>query len=86
MPATMYHTSMALKRPRYPMPAFIEEALLAADAMKVYRNRPDYQQNDYIGWITRGRLEATREQRLQQMLAELRAGNVYMKMSWNAKK
>jgi uncharacterized protein YdeI (YjbR/CyaY-like superfamily) len=51
--------------------------------MKAYRDRPPYQQNDYVGWITRAKLPATREKRLQQMLDELKAGGVYMHMKWN---
>ena len=42
-----------LKRPRYPMPGFVKEALTKNDLMDDYKARPDYQQNDYISWITR---------------------------------
>ena len=42
-----------LKRPRYPMPDFVEDALNQHALMKAFRDRPAYQQNDYIGWITR---------------------------------
>jgi uncharacterized protein YdeI (YjbR/CyaY-like superfamily) len=51
--------------------------------MDTYRSRPAYQQNDYVGWITRAKLPATRQKRIQQMLDELESGGVYMKMSWN---
>ncbi len=71
-----------LKRPRYPMPDFVRAALLAAGLMEAYRERPPYQQNDYIGWITRARREETRQRRLEQMLAELQAGDRYMKMAY----
>ena len=50
--------------------------------MELYNDRPWYQRNDYIGWIARAKREVTRRKRLQQMLAELRAGDVYMKMAW----
>lgn len=43
-----------------------------------YRNRPLYQQNDYIGWITRGKREENRIKRLTQMLDEQKSGNAYM--------
>jgi uncharacterized protein YdeI (YjbR/CyaY-like superfamily) len=69
-------------RPRYPMPAFIREALNARKMMEAYRARPPYQQNDYIGWITRARRPETQEKRLIQMLEELEQGDVYMKMDW----
>jgi hypothetical protein len=45
-----------------------------------YEERPAYQQNDYIGWITRAKRQATREKRLHQMLDELEIGGVYMNM------
>ena len=75
-----------LKRPRYPMPDFVREALLARGLMEEYRARPAYQQNDYIGWITRAKREATIQKRLTQMLDELEADNVYMKMEYRPKR
>ncbi len=72
-------------RLRYPMPDFIRLALDEHEAMDAYRSRPSYQQNDYVGWIQRAKLEATRQKRLNQMLDELKKGNVYMNMKWNAR-
>jgi uncharacterized protein YdeI (YjbR/CyaY-like superfamily) len=72
-------------RPRYEMPDFLRDALDENDLMKAYRARPPYQQNDYIGWITRAKLEATRQKRLDQMLDELKDGKVYMNMAWKSK-
>ena len=72
-----------LKRPRYPMPDFVKEALNKYDLMAAYRERPAYQQNDYIGWITRAKRAETVTSRLRQMLDELKRGNVYMKMKYN---
>lgn len=69
-------------RPRYPMPDFIREALESRGVMDAYRARPPYQQNDYIGWITRAKRVETQEKRLNQMLEELEMGNVYMNMAW----
>ena len=71
-------------RPRYPMPDFIREALEIQGVMDAYRARPPYQQNDYIGWITRAKRPETQEKRLNQILAELEKGNVYMKMDWKS--
>ena len=71
-----------LKRAIHPMPEFVEQALLDRELMDAYRNRPPYQQNDYIGWITRAKRQATIQKRLDQMLDELDAGDVYMKMAW----
>jgi len=75
-----------LKRPRYPMPEYVREALESSGMMDAYRSRPAYQQNDYIGWITRAKREATRQKRLVQMISELVRGDVYMKMDYKPKK
>lgn len=50
--------------------------------LDAYKARPPYQRNDYLGWINRARRPETKERRLQQMLAELERGDVYMKMDW----
>ncbi|RYE08837.1 MAG: hypothetical protein EOP22_11935 [Hyphomicrobiales bacterium] len=65
------------------MPDDMRDALTKQGLMRAYRDRPPYQQNDYVGWITRAKLPATRDKRLQQMLDELKAGGVYMHMKWN---
>ena len=69
-----------LKREKYSMPEYIRQALEETLLMKDYLARPAYQQNDYVGWITRAKKQETKEKRLQQMLSELKAGGVYMKM------
>ena len=74
------------KRERYPMPDFIRDALAAKELAAAYDARPPYQRNDYIGWITRAKLPATREKRLAQMLDELAKGDAYMKMAYRAKR
>jgi len=70
-----------LKRPKYQMPGFIEQALEERSLMNAYKQRPAYQQNDYIAWILRAKLQETKERRLRQMLDELEAGGIYMKMA-----
>ena len=70
-------------RPRYEMPDFFRDILNTRGLMNAYLARPPYQQNDYIGWITRAKLETTKQKRLNQMLDELEQGGVYMKMKWN---
>ncbi|MEO7222831.1 MAG: YdeI/OmpD-associated family protein, partial [Devosia sp.] len=72
-----------MKREIYAMPKDVRDALTRAKALDAYNARPAYQQNDYVGWITRAKLPATREKRIQQMLAELASGGVYMKMKWS---
>ncbi len=68
------------------MQDFIKEALLQQGLMDAYRNRPAYQQNDYIGWITRAKRPETVEKRLNQMLEELESGDRYMKMEYNPRR
>lgn len=73
-----------LQRPTYPMPDFVREALEARCLMGLYERRPAYQQNDYLGWITRAKREETVQKRLAQMLDELERGDTYMKMNYHA--
>jgi uncharacterized protein YdeI (YjbR/CyaY-like superfamily) len=73
---------MALTRTRHEMPTYIRQALAARKLMDAYHARPDYQQNDYIGWIARAKREETKEKRLAQMLNELEGGKLYMNMTW----
>ena len=72
-----------LRRPLNPMPAFVREALEGRGLTAAFEARPPYQQNDYLGWIGRAKRRETAERRLAQMLDELRAGNLYMKMPWS---
>lgn len=74
-----------MTREVYPIPDYVAAALDKAALWERYRARPPYQQNDYIGWITRGKREETRRKRLNQMLDELRSGDSYMGMKYNAK-
>jgi uncharacterized protein YdeI (YjbR/CyaY-like superfamily) len=71
-----------LTRAKNPMPAFVRNALNERGLMEAYRARPPYQQNDYLGWIVRAKLEATKLKRLNQMLDELQGGKLYMNMVW----
>jgi uncharacterized protein YdeI (YjbR/CyaY-like superfamily) len=68
------------------MPDYVRDALVESDLMDAYRSRPPYQQNDYIGWITRAKRQSTKDKRLAQMLDELARGDVYMKMDWRPKR
>lgn len=65
------------------MPPYIEEALKAKNLVSAYRQRPPYQKNDYVGWITRAKRQETRQKRLAQMLEELQRGDKYMKMDYS---
>jgi len=68
------------------MPEDIKSALTVRRLEEAYRQRPAYQQNDYIGWITRAKREETRQKRLEQMLDELASGDTYMKMAYKARR
>jgi uncharacterized protein YdeI (YjbR/CyaY-like superfamily) len=74
---------VATRRPRHRMPVFIKSALVEAKLSTAYMARPPYQRKDYIGWIVGAKREDTKQRRLAQMLAELRDGNLYMKMKWS---
>lgn len=68
------------------MPDFVRKALEESSMMGAYNARPAYQQNDYIGWITRAKREETRIKRLRLMISELERGDKYMKMDYRPKK
>ncbi len=74
-----------LKRDINPMPKNIRASLIGQGLLKLYNARPAYQRNDYLGWISRAKLEATKEKRINQMLTELKQGDRYMGMRWNPK-
>ena len=74
-----------LKRSCYPMPDDVVSALEESGLTPHYRLRPPYQQNDYIGWITRAKRDETRTKRLNQMLNELGEGKQYMGMDYSSK-
>ncbi len=70
-------------RPREDMPDFVRAALEERGLMAAYEARPPYQRNDYLLWIKKVKRDQTRQKHLAQMLEELEAGGVYMKMKWN---
>ena len=74
-----------LKRDINPMPTGLRALLIKHGLLKLYNARPAYQRNDYLGWISRAKLEATKEKRINQMLTELKQGDRYMRMRWNPK-
>ena len=74
---------MVLKRPLHLMPDFVREALGRKELMASYEARPAYQRNDYLRWIASPAREPTRRKRLDQMLDELKRGDVYMNMKWS---
>ena len=75
--------SSALGREIHPMPKKVKQALVKMGLWDSYQARPPFQRNDYVGWIARAKLDATKEKRTQQMFEELRQGDRYMNMKWN---
>ncbi|TGR70316.1 hypothetical protein EN866_40265 [Mesorhizobium sp. M2D.F.Ca.ET.223.01.1.1] len=71
-----------LKRALNPMPEEVRATLAERGLTVAYDARPDYQKNDYLGWIARAKRPDTRQKRLDQMLDELARGSVYLIMAW----
>jgi uncharacterized protein YdeI (YjbR/CyaY-like superfamily) len=71
-----------LTREIHPIPDDVRKLLHERGLWEAYQARPPYQQNDYIGWIEQAKREDTRQNRIDQMLDELMAGGLYMKMRW----
>jgi uncharacterized protein YdeI (YjbR/CyaY-like superfamily) len=62
------------------MPDDVRAALREHGVVADYEARPDYQRNDYLGWIGRAKRDDTRRKRIDQMVLELERGGVYMRM------
>ena len=67
------------------MPKKISSLLVAKGLLDAYYTRPPYQQNDYLGWISRANWRIRKKKRTQQMLDELKGGDRYMNMKWNSR-
>lgn len=76
----------SLIREIHPIPGYVKEALDNHKLTEKHTQKSAYQQNDYIGWITRAKRDDTRNRRLEQMIVELKQGGVYMKMKCNNNK
>lgn len=68
--------------PTPPMPGFVRSALAARGLEAAYRDRPKYQQSEYLTWIEAGKLNDEKRKRMGQMLDELAAGNVFLAKPW----
>lgn len=67
-------------RPVQPMPDDVQQELEGRGLIDAYEQRPFYQRNDYLSWISRAKRIDTRRRRIDQMLEELEEGGVYMGM------
>lgn len=57
-----------LKRPIQQMPDYIKRALIESGLKKAYEERPPYQRNDYLSWISRAKLDETKQKQLNRCL------------------
>ena len=73
------------KRPRENMPADVDKAISSEALRKAYAARPPYQRNDYLRWIGQAKKDETRRKRIEQMIEELRKGDIYMGSDWSAR-
>ena len=62
------------------MPNDVAAKLAETGLLDRYAERPRYQRNDYLAWITRAKRPETRQKRIDQMVAELTSGGLYMGM------
>lgn len=75
-----------MKRPREATPQAIANALNGARLRRAYNTPgPAYQRNDDLRRIGDAKRNDTRHKRIDHMLAELKQGDVYMKMRWSAR-
>lgn len=67
-----------------PMPGNVKAALAKRALLDAFRARPDYQQNDYLKWISLAAGPVAKDKRLQQMLEELVNGGLFKGEPWTA--
>jgi len=61
-------------------PKFVHEALQQNGLYSKFTVRPSYQQVNYLRWINSAQKSATKIERLNQMLCELKSGDKYMSL------
>jgi hypothetical protein len=67
-----------------PMPGNVKSALDKRSLMDAFRDRPTYQQDDYLKWISTAAGPTMKQQRLDQMLDELEKGGSFKGTPWAA--
>lgn len=73
-------------RSQKPLSDCLKARLIQEGQLENYNTRPRYQRTDYISWIEKAVRTETREKRISQMIEELRNGDAYMGMVYNAKR
>jgi hypothetical protein len=64
------------------MSGTVKGALAKRKLLDAFRDRPEYQQNDYLKWISTAAGASTKQQRLDQMLDELEKGGLFKGEKW----
>ncbi len=64
------------------MPGNVRGALAKQKLLDAFRTRPDYQQNEYLKWIAAANGPAAKQQRLDQMVDELKHGALFKGEAW----
>lgn len=77
----MRSTQFPNKAPQ-PMPGNVKGALAKRKLMDAYRDRPQYQQDDYLKWIALAAGPTQKQARIDQMLDELEKGGVFKGEPW----
>lgn len=77
----MSRTQFPNKQPQ-PMPGNVRGALQKEKLMDAYLERPAYQKDDYLKWIATAAGAAAKQQRLDQMIEELKNGKLYKGEAW----
>jgi hypothetical protein len=62
---------------KQPMPGNVRHALDKRELADAFRDRPQYQQDDYLKWIATAAGPTAKQQRLDQMLDELQNGKLF---------
>ena len=65
-----------------PMPGNVRDALAKRKLTDTYQDRPDYQQAEYLKWISLANGPTAKQQRLDQMLEELEKGGLFKGEAW----
>ena len=64
------------------MPGFVRSALAARSLTDAYEARPKYQQTEYLTSIHAAKLNDEKRKRMNVMLDELAAGNLFQGKPW----
>lgn len=80
--ATKNARHMGSTVPAPTMPGFVRSALAARALTDAYEARPKYQQTEYLTSIHAAKLNDEKRKRMNVMLDELAAGNLFQGKPW----